>query len=140
MKFTDQEARDYVERIEQDTSLPAGKRLKLLMDQGLWSEKLWDESKAEVVPKVQAEMAKPTQIKEEAKPTIPEATRTEEDLIKMKLSLENPKTQIMMETLNFLSARYPQTPSIIALQYLKWNKQLLGQLLEHLRRKGLIII
>lgn len=140
MKFTDEEAREYIERVEHDTSLPAGQRLKLLTDQGLWSEKLWEESKAEVVPKLQAEITKPIPIQEEAKPQIPEAKPVPEDLIKVKFSLADPKTQLMMETINYLSKRFPQLPTIKSMEYLRYDKQLLGDLLDHLKRKGIIII
>lgn len=140
MKSTDQETREYIERVEQDKSLPAGERLKLLTAQGLWSEKLWNESKAEVVPRLQAEIAKPVEIREEAKPQIPEATPVEEDLIQVKLSLEPENVKLMAETLNFLAKARPNLPSSVALNTLRWDKQLLSDLLNHLRTRGIIVI
>lgn len=133
--FSDEEDREYVKRVEEDKFLPAKDRLKLLMNQGLWSERLWEESKVEVTEKIQESLqASPAQgpaaIRAEAQP----------DLTKVKLNLADDKTRIMMESLNFLSARYPDTPSIIAMQYLQWNRQLLSDLLEHLRKKGLVIV
>jgi hypothetical protein len=132
-RLTDQEVRDYIKRVEQDTSLPAGERLRLLTSQGLWSGRLWEETKVQSIRKIQSEMSKPSTMRTQ------EGQVPEEDLVRVKLNLMDDRTKTALETVNFLSARYPNTPTIKAMEYLKRDKNLLAELLDHLRRRGVII-
>lgn len=59
--------------------------------------------------------------------------------LQSKLNLMSDKDKIWMEVYKFLHEKYPDTPEIITLGYLRWSRELLGELETRLRLKGLIL-
>jgi len=104
-------------------------------------ERLWQKSKTETIAEIQKNLEVARSIQENF-----EVAQHVFSLHPMEVKAEakslpqNTRVAVMTETLNFLQTKFPNTLTVKSLKYLETDKNLLSELLEHLRQKGLLIL
>jgi hypothetical protein len=104
-------------------------------------ERLWQKSKTESVAEIQKNLEVARSVQENL-----EVASKVFSLHPMEVKAEakslplNTRVEVMTETLNFLQTKFPNTLTVKSLKYLQTDKNLLSELLEHLRQKGLLIL
>jgi len=104
-------------------------------------EQLWQKSKTETVAEIQKNLEAARAIQENF-----EVAQHVFSLHPMEVKAEakslplNTRVEVMTETLNFLQTKFPNTLTVKSLKYLETDKNLLSELLDHLRQKGLLIL